>query len=146
VEIAMRKQRHDGNARTLSKHPEVEARLEEIRADMGAPLSQGDEKTGFPFGTNAIAAKANVTAESLMDQAEAILARAMNSHQYGAAVSALKEKSILSGKRVERSEVGGPGEFDHLSDDELRAEIERECRELGIIIDGSSRSTEGDCS
>ena len=70
-------------------------------------------------------------------EAEEILAHAMDSHQYGAAVSALKEKSILSGKRVERSENGGPGEFDHLSDDELRAEIERECRELGIIIDGS---------
>jgi hypothetical protein len=70
----------------------------------------------------------------------------MESGQLNARVAAIKEKGVLSGKRVERSEVGGPGEFDHLSDDELRAEIERECRELGIIIDGSSRSTEGDCS
>jgi hypothetical protein len=87
------------------------------------------------------------TAESLMDQAETILARAMDSHQYGAAVSALKEKSILSGKRIERSEVGLPGEFDHLSDDELRDEIVREVRELGLIlVESSERQHEGDCS
>ena len=123
--------RHDGNACTLAKHPEVQARLEEIRGELAA------EKTGFPFGTSAIAARANVTAESLMDQAEAILAQAMRNGQLSAAVSALKEKRVLSGKRVERREVGDPGAFDHLSDDELRAEIQRECRELGYIIDGS---------
>ena len=125
--------RHDGNACTLAKHPEVQARLEEIRGELAA------EKTGFPFGTSAIAARANVTAESLMDQAEAILAQAMRNGQLSAAVSALKEKGVLSGKRVERSEVGGPGQFDHLSDEELHAEIQRECRELGYIIDGSER-------
>jgi hypothetical protein len=119
--------RHDGNACTLAKHPEVQARLEEIRGELAA------EKTGFPFGTSAIAARANVTAESLMDQAEAILARAMQSGQLSAAVSALKEKGVLSGKRVERREVGGPGEFDHLSDEELRAEIQRELTELGYL-------------
>jgi hypothetical protein len=130
--------RHDGNASTLARHPEVEARLEEIRGDLAAD---------FPLGTSAIAAKANVTAESLMDQAETILARAMDSHQYGAAVSALKEKSILSGKRIERSEVGLPSEFDHLSDQELRDEIVREVRELGLIlVESSERQHEGDCS
>src|SRR6516162_11627877 len=53
--------RHDGNACTLAKHPEVQARLEEIRGELAAD---------FPLGTSAIAARANVTAESLMDQAE----------------------------------------------------------------------------
>ena len=105
--------RNDGNASTLAKHPEVQVRVKEIKG--------------------ATAAAAVVTAESLMDQAEAILARAMDSHQYGAAVSALKEKSILSGKRVERSEVGGPGQFDHLSDEELRQLIIDEARELGSV-------------
>jgi len=46
--------------------------------------------------------------------------------QLGAAVAAIKEKGVLSGKRIERSEVGSPGEVDHLTDDELeRALIER---------------------
>jgi hypothetical protein len=87
----------------------------------------------LPFGTSAIAARANVTAESLMDQAEAILARAMRRGQLSAAVSALKEKGVLSGKRVERSEVGSPGQFDHLTDEELHAEIQRELTELGYL-------------
>jgi hypothetical protein len=59
---------------------------------------------------------------------------------------ALKEKSILSGKRVERSEVGLPGEFDHMSDEELRQSIIDEARELGFILIESRRGTEGDCS
>jgi hypothetical protein len=33
---------------------------------------------------------------------------------------------MLSGKRIERSEIGAPGEFDHFTDDELwRALVER---------------------
>jgi len=105
--------RHDGNACTLAKHPEVLARLEEIRG----------EQTGVPVGTRAIAARANVTAETLMDELEQARALAMESKQPSAAVGATKEKSILSGHRIERTEIGGPGEFDHLSDDELLATI-----------------------
>jgi hypothetical protein len=45
-----------------------------------------------------------------MDQAETILARAIESGQLSAIVSALKEKGVLSGKRVERAEIGAPGE------------------------------------
>jgi hypothetical protein len=118
--------RHDGNACTLAKHPEVEARLEEIRGDMAA------EKTGFPLGTNAIAARENVTPESLMDQAQTILTEAMRRGQLAAAVSALKEKGILSGKRIERSAIGQPGEFDHLSDDELERMLVERFVALGL--------------
>lgn len=57
----------------------------------------------------------------------------MENGQLNAAVAAIKEKGVLSGKRVERSEVGGPGQFDHLSDEELRAEIVRELTELGYL-------------
>jgi hypothetical protein len=45
-----------------------------------------------------------------MDQAETILARAIESGQLSAIVSALKEKGMLSGKRIERAEIGAPGE------------------------------------
>ena len=109
--------RNDGNASTLARHPQVQARLKEIKGEL--------------------AEKAVVTAESLMKEAEEVRVRAMERGQLNAAVAAIKEKGVLSGKRVERSEVGGPGQFDHLSDEELRAEIVRECRELGYIIDGS---------
>ena len=46
---------------------------------------------------------------------------AMENGQLSAAVAAIKEKGVLSRKRIERSEIGGRGEFDHLSDEELRA-------------------------
>jgi hypothetical protein len=45
------------------------------------------------------------------------------SGQLSAAVAAVKEKDAPTGKRIERSGVGLPGEFDHLSDDELLAAI-----------------------
>jgi hypothetical protein len=97
----------------LARYPEVQARLEEIRG----------EQIGLPVGTRAIAARANVTPESLIDQAETILVRAMESGQLSAAVSALKEKGVLSGKHIERSEIGTPGEFDNLAHDELERAI-----------------------
>jgi hypothetical protein len=47
----------------------------------------------------------------------------MEAGQLAAAVAATKEIGVLSGKRIERSERGAPGEFDwldKLSVDELR--------------------------
>ena len=125
--------RHDGNACTLAKHPEVEARLEEIRGELAAA-------TGLPVGTNAIAARAKVTAESLIDEAEQVRVLAMDRGQCGAANGAIKEKGVLSGVRVARSEIGGPGEFDHMSDEELRQSIIDEARELGFILVESSKT------
>ena len=49
--------------------------------------------------------------------------KALPAFQFGAAVSALREKGVLSGKRIERAEIGGPGEFDHLTDAELLSAI-----------------------
>jgi len=43
--------------------------------------------------------------------------------QFNAAISALKELGVLSGKRIERAERGEPGEFDRMSDDELRQAV-----------------------
>src|SRR6516165_2605783 len=105
--------RNDGNASTLARHPQVQARLKEIKGQL--------------------AEKAVVTAESLMKEAEEVRVRAMERGQLNAAVAAIKEKGVLSGKRVERSEVGLPGQFDHLSDEELHAEIQRELTELGYL-------------
>jgi phage terminase small subunit len=74
--------------------------------------------------TAEMAAKAAaVTAESLIEQAEQVRARAMESGQLSAAVAAIKEKGVLSGQRIERAEVGAPGEFDAMSDAELLALI-----------------------
>src|SRR5215469_6817808 len=73
--------RNDGNASTLAQHTEVQARLKEIKGEL--------------------AAKAVVTAESLIDEAEDIRQRAVDRGQLSAAVAAIKEKGVLSGKRIE---------------------------------------------
>jgi phage terminase small subunit len=117
--------RHDGNACTLAKHPEILARLEEIRGE-----GQGEQ--GWPVGTRAIAARAKVTVESLIDDSEKVLQRAMEINQLGAANTAIKGKGILSGKWIERQEVGGPGEYDSLSDDDLEQQIMERIARLGF--------------
>jgi hypothetical protein len=127
---------HDGNACTLAKHPEVQARLEEIRGG-GAEI-----RGGAPVGTRAIAARANVTVESLMDEFEQARAQAMANGRESAAVSATKEKSILTGHRIERAEIGQPGEFDNLTDHEVERWLVEHLAELGwalvpAISDGS---------
>jgi len=124
--------RHDGNASTLSRHPEVLARLDEIRGNPGQ-LEDG-AGADFPVGTRAIAARAKVTPESLIDEAEEIRAAAYKSGQYSPAVAALREKAVLSGHRIERSEVGGPGEFDTLSDDELECALLERLSALGLTV------------
>jgi len=122
--------RHDGNSSMLARNPEIEAsRLAEIRGEMAS------EKTGLPLGTNAIAARAKVTAESLIDEAEAVRVGAMNSHQYNAANGAIKNKSVLSGVWIERAEIGGPGAFDHLTDDQLEHLLIERLGALGLSVE-----------
>jgi hypothetical protein len=117
--------RHDGNACTLANHPEVLARLEEIR---------GEGEQGWPVGTRAIAARANVTVETLIDDSEKVFQRAMKVNQLGAANTAIKGKAILSGKWVERAEIAAPGEFDAMTDDELERVLMERMARLGYVV------------
>jgi hypothetical protein len=88
------------NASHLLDNPDVIERLRQITTNRGVAAA--------------------VTAEDLIEQNQKVFDAAYNAKQFSAAVGANKEISILSGIRVERSEIGGPGEFDHMSDDELR--------------------------
>jgi hypothetical protein len=64
---------------------------------------------------------------------------AMESGQLSAAVTAIKVKGVLSGKWIERAEVGAPGEFETMTDDELeRALMERIAR-LGLTDVGETQ-------
>src|SRR5262245_7743443 len=65
------------------------------------------------------AVRAEVTTASLIAQAEQVFQAAMAAKQYSAAVSALREKAILAGLRVERKEIGDAGAFANLSEAEL---------------------------
>jgi uncharacterized protein (DUF2461 family) len=73
---------------------------------------------------------------------------AYDNKQFSAAVGANKEISVLAGIRIERSEIGRPGEFDHMTDAELltairerMARIESELRPAithgSIALDGA---------
>jgi len=76
-----------------------------------------------------------------MDEFEQARVQAMKNGREGAAVNATKEKSILSDHRIERSEVGEPGEVDAPSDDELeRALLER----LSALSNGNTLDTGSD--
>jgi hypothetical protein len=64
---------------------------------------------------------------------EDVRQRAMEIDQLSAANTAIKVKSVLTGKWIERAEVGAPGEYETMTDDELeRAIVERVAR-LGFV-------------
>jgi hypothetical protein len=81
---------------------------------------------------NKVAARTVVTAETLIDEAEEVRVRAMEINQLSAANTAIKGKGILTGKWVERAEVGGPGDYENLSDDELEQQIMARVARLGF--------------
>ena len=74
-----------------------------------------------------------VTTESLIAECEEarLLALALSNRK---AIAAIKEKGVLSGKRIERSETGEPGEFDGMNEQELAEYIGQKMAELGIEI------------
>jgi hypothetical protein len=89
-------ERHWQNAHRLMRNDEVTNRIAELRS--------------------VVAAKHEVTAASLISEAEEVRQKALGSGQCAAAIAAIREKGVLSGQRVERSETGGPGDFAKLDD------------------------------
>lgn len=69
------------------------------------------------------AERAVVTAESLIAEAEEIRKAAFTAGVYAAAIAAVKEKGVLAGVRVEKSERKSVNDARKLSDDELDAAI-----------------------
>jgi hypothetical protein len=53
-------------------------------------------------------------------------------NQLSAANTAIKGKGILTGKWVERAEVGSPGEYETMTDDELERQIMERVARLGL--------------
>jgi hypothetical protein len=64
----------------------------------------------------------------------------MASGQISAAVSAVKVKSVLSGKWIERTEIGAPGEFETMTDDELERALVERFSALGLTRDAGNDS------
>lgn len=83
--------------------------------------------------TEAAAMRVVVTRASLIQECEEIRALAVKDGQYSAAIAAVKEKGVLSGERVERTEFGRPGEFADMSDKELRQALIEENKRLKLL-------------
>lgn len=104
------------NATDLRKKPEVAGRVAEL-------LNQSAEKL-----TSAL----EVTYETIIDELEQARQLAHANGQAGAAVSAIVAKAKVSGLIIDRREVGDPGDFSELTDEEIVAKAAREARELGL--------------
>ena len=63
----------------------------------------------------------------------------MESGQLNAANTAIKNKSVLTGQWIERKEIGAPGEFDHLTDDELERAVRERLVALGFLPESDAR-------
>jgi phage terminase small subunit len=109
--------RDDGNAVRLTKKPAVTGRVQEL--------------------TGKTAEKSGVTAESLMKEAEEARVAAMASGQHSAAVSAIREKGVLSGHRIERREVGPPDSFETMTDEELEHALIERIKAIGLFDAGA---------
>jgi phage terminase small subunit len=97
------------NAATLARKSEIGERIAQI---------------------NSVAAeRAAVTVEALIAECDEAMALARELRNPTAMVAAIKEKGVLSGKRIERRESGSPGEFEWIenaSAEELERFIEGE--------------------
>jgi len=67
--------------------------------------------------------RADVTEESLLDELEEARISAAENKQSGAMVAATMGKAKLTGLVVDRKEVGQPGDFERMNEQELRAFI-----------------------
>lgn len=65
------------------------------------------------------AIRAEVTAASLIDEAEDVRAKALAAGQFSAAIAAIREKGVLAGVRVEKRESAHKTDPKAMTDDEL---------------------------
>jgi hypothetical protein len=83
--------RNDSNSSKWANRPEIKARVTEL--------------------TVKLAAKHEITRDSLVEDCKRVQRLAENANQLAVSMAAVKEIGILTGKRIERSERGAPGEF-----------------------------------
>jgi hypothetical protein len=77
--------------------------------------------------------RAEVTTAKLIAMCLETYNKALEWKQGAAAVAAIKEAGILSGKRVERQEIGSAGEFDKLTMAELEKMLAEEYERIRAI-------------
>ena len=108
----------------------------EASADVSASrlLSSDKIKTRIAEIQSRSAEKVEVSVASLINEAELVRVAAMECGQLSAAIAAIKEKGVLSGKRIEKQETGKPGDFSRMNDDELREFVASRARAIGVGV------------
>lgn len=81
----------DGNAARLNANQKIKARLAELQSE--------------------VAGQTKLTVESLLAELEQARAKATDLRQLSAAVRAIESKAKISGLLIQRTEIGGPGDF-----------------------------------
>lgn len=99
-----------GHASRLASNGKVEERISELQA-YNCDLTQ-------------------ITVASLVARADELRELAIKHEQISAGVAAVKEIGILTGLRIDRREIGAPGEFDRMNDEELAHWIASESAKL----------------
>src|SRR6516162_9793428 len=84
------------------------------------------------------AVRAEVTVASLVQELDEARIEALRLGQASAAVAATMGKAKITGQIIDRAEVGRPGEFASMTEDELREHIVRSLHEVGISVQISS--------
>lgn len=115
--------RHQQNASRLRKNEQVRRRIDDLLSEQSAQVVQ-------ELAENAL--ESAYTRRDAMKESAAALTLALSVEQPGAAVAAVSLRSKLNGLLVDRKEIGGPGAFEGLSDDELRARIAARLQRLGL--------------
>ena len=109
------------------------------RANASVLKSKQNISTRVAELLNGGAERAQVTVESLINEAEEARRAAMELGQISAAVAAIKEKGVLSGKRIERHEIDEAGAFDSMSDEALAAALVAKMAQLGLAPDEETK-------
>lgn len=80
------------------------------------------------------AARAEVTIASLVNELDQARTEALRLGQVSAAVAATMGKAKVTGQIIDRAEVGKPGEFDSMTENELLEFIISNIKELGFEV------------
>jgi phage terminase small subunit len=110
-------------------------------ADVGASrLIRNTKVAKHIEGLKAVMAKrADITDDTIATELEEARLIAKGEHQAAAMVSATVAKAKLAGLMIDRKEIGDAGDFSRLSEDELRAEIDRlDNKAIPITHDGNT--------
>jgi hypothetical protein len=112
--------KNKGNASTLKNKPEIQNRLQELMNERAERVLAVTEQ------------EIAVTKDSLLTELEQARQLALEDCQPGAMVMATIGKARITGRIVDRREVGEAGAFDGMTDEELVANAAKKARELGI--------------